>query len=396
VPFYATGPDGLARSENDSLSDGVPSVTIKLGVLALAGPDNGGTYQYTLSMLQALRHTSGFEITLYGNPQNPDFTKLGYPICGFFESRLLQVTALSADRIRIRLPDPFLSQDILLAPIYALALLHTSRPFAYTLHDLQENYYPENFSRWQRFWRYQVHSRLLVRARRVICESSYVKTDIIRYFGVPEELTAVMAAPPLRQFLADETDEQLQGARIRLRLPEKFLFYPAQFWTHKNHLRLIEAFREVAAEVPDLKLVLTGKKRDQYEAVMNAVDTFGLKERVCHLGYVEQGDLHAIYRLATALVMPSLFESVSIPIYEAFQVGTPVAASRILAIPEQVGDAGLLFDPTSVASIKDAILGIVRDPEAARLLGKRGRDRMAAMTPERYGAQLQNLLLGLR
>jgi glycosyltransferase involved in cell wall biosynthesis len=237
---------------------------------------------------------------------------------------------------------------------------------------------------------------LLARARRVICESSYVKTDIIRYFGVPEERTAVMAAPPLRQFLADETDEQLQGARIRLRLPEKFLFYPAQFWTHKNHLRLIEAFREVAAEVPDLKLVLTGKKRDQYEAVMNAVDTFGLKERVCHLGYVEQGDLHAIYRLATALVMPSLFESVSIPIYEAFKVGTPVAASGILAIPEQVGDAGLLFDPTSVASIKDAILGIVRDPEAARLLGKRGRDRMAAMTPERYGAQLQNLLLGLR
>ena len=111
---------------------------------------------------------------------------------------------------------------------------------------------------------------------------------------------------------------------------------------------------------------------------------------------MEQDDLQAIYRLATALVMPSLFESVSIPIYEAFQVGTPVAASGILAIPEQVGDAGLLFDPKSVASIKEAILRIVRDPEAARLLGKRGRDRMLAMTPERYGAQLQDLLLGLR
>ena len=146
-------------------------MTIKLGVLALAGPDNGGTYQYTLSMLQALRHTSGFQITLYGNPQNPDFTELGYPICGFTESRLQQLTALTADRMHIRLPDPFMSQDILLAPIYSLALLHTSKPFAYTLHDLQENYYPENFSWWQRAWRYQVHSRLLGRARRVICES---------------------------------------------------------------------------------------------------------------------------------------------------------------------------------------------------------------------------------
>jgi glycosyltransferase involved in cell wall biosynthesis len=371
-------------------------VTIKLGVLALAGPDNGGTYQYTLSMLQALRHTSGFQISLYGNPQNPDFTEFGYPICSFSESRLQQLTALTADRMHIRLPDPFASQDILLAPIYALALLHTSRPFAYTLHDLQENYYPENFSRWQRSWRYQVHSRLLGRARRVICESSYVKTDIIRYFGVSEQRVAVMAAPPLRQFLADESDERLQATRIRLRLPEKFLFYPAQFWPHKNHLRLIEAFGGVAAEIPDLKLVLTGKKRDQYATVMSAIDTFGLNERVCHLGYVEQDDLQAIYRLATALVMPSLFESVSIPIYEAFQVGTPVAASGILAIPEQVGDAGLLFDPKSVTSIRDAILRIAGDPAAARLLGKSGRDRMAAMTPERYGAQLRDLLLGLQ
>jgi glycosyltransferase involved in cell wall biosynthesis len=370
-------------------------VTIKLGVLALAGPDNGGTYQYTLSMLQALRYTSGFEITLYGNPQNPDFTELGYPICGFSESRFQQLTALTADAMHIRLPDPFLAQDILLAPIYATALLHTSKSFAFTLHDLQENYYPENFSRRQRAWRHQIYSRLLGRARRVICESSCVKMDIIRSFRVPEDRVVVMAAPPLRQFLAEQTDERLQAARVRLRLPERFLFYPAQFWTHKNHLRLIDAFRGVAAEVPDLKLVLTGKKRDQYETVMSAIDAFGLDDRVCHLGYVEQDDLQAIYRLATALIMPSLFESVSIPIYEAFQVGTPIAASDILAIPEQVGDAGLLFDPKSVASIKDAILRIVRDPEAARLLGEKGRDRMLAMTPERYGAQLQNLLLGL-
>jgi glycosyltransferase involved in cell wall biosynthesis len=371
-------------------------VTIKLGVLALAGTDNGGTYQYTLSTLQALRHTSAFQITLYGNPQNPEFIELGYPIRDFSESHLQQLRALAADRIHVKLPDPFASQDILLAPIYALALLRTSKPFAYGLHDLQEYHYPENFSWWQRAARYQIHARLLRRARRVICESSYVKADIIRYFDVPEERIAVIVAPPLLQFTAVETDDQLQATRVRLRLPEKFLFYPAQFWTHKNHLRLLEAFREVATEVPDLKLVLTGKKRDEYETVMSAINSFGLSERVCHLGYVQQDDLQAIYRLATALVMPSLFESVSIPIYEAFQVGTPVAASGILAIPEQVGDAGLLFDPGSTVSIRDAMLAILKDPEAARRLGKKGKDKMLAMTPERYGAQLQDLLLGLR
>jgi glycosyltransferase involved in cell wall biosynthesis len=368
----------------------------KLGVVVLAAPDLGGTYQYTLSMLQALRHTSGFEITLYGDPQNPDFVKTGYPIQRFAESRAQQLAALTAHRARVRLPDPFISQDIVLAPIYSLALLHTAKPFAYTLHDLQEKYYPENFSFWRRAWRHQVHSQLLQRAHRVICESRYVKTDIVRFFGIPETQAAVMPAPPQQQFFAEQDESRLREVRSRLQLPGKFLFYPAQFWPHKNHLRLIEAFREVAGEVSDVNLVLTGKKRDEYEAVMSAIAKFGLQQKIRHLGYVEQQDLQAIYRLATALVMPSLFESVSIPIYEAFQTGTPVIAADILAIPEQVGDAALLFDPTSVASIKQAILKIISDPEAARRIGKRGKDLMSAMTPERYGAQLQSLLLGLQ
>jgi glycosyltransferase involved in cell wall biosynthesis len=380
---------------HDSL-DGAADVTTKLGVLALAGPDHGGTYQYTLSTLQALHHTSGFEITLFGNPRNPDFVELGFPIRDFSESRARQLKALAARKARIKLPDPFASQDILLAPIYSLALLHTSKPFAYALHDLQEIYYPENFSRWQRIWRRQVHSQLLERAGRVICESRHVRTDIVSYFGVPEERTIVMAAPPLRQFFTEQDDDRLQAVQTRLRLPERFLFYPAQFWPHKNHLRLIEAFRGVVAEFPDVKLVLTGQERDQYQAVMRAVDQFGLGKHICHLGYVANDDLQAIYRLATALVMPSLFESVSIPIYEAFQVGTPVAASGILAIPEQVGDAGVLFDPKSVASIEQAILKIIKEPETARLLAKKAQDRMLAMTPERYGGQLQVLLRDLR
>lgn len=366
----------------------------KLGVLVLSGPDFGGTYQYTLSMLQALQHTEGFEITLYGDTQNPDYVKTGYPIVPLAESRARQLALVAAHRLHIRLPDLFDSQDILLAPIYALSLLHTSRPFAYALHDLQERYYPENFSWSQRAWRQQVHSTLLQMARRVICESNYVKSDILRFFGLPEERAVVMPAPPQQQFFADQSEDRVRAVRLRLRLPERYLFYPAQFWLHKNHIRLIEAFREVAREAPDLKLVLTGKKRDEYESVMHAVDRFGLRDNVCHLGYVEQDDLRAIYKLAAGLIMPSLFESVSIPIYEAFEVGTPVAASNIFALPEQVGDAGILFDPKSVDSIKQAILKII-DPEMAVELSKRGRARMSAMTSERYGAQLQDLLAKL-
>ncbi len=371
-------------------------MTAKLGVVALAGPNNGGTYQYTLSMLHGLQHVTGFDITLYGDPDNPEFAELGYPIVPFAEPRGRQLTALAAHRLGVKLSDPFGSEDVLLAPIYSLALLHTSKPFAFTLHDLQENYFPQNFSRWQRTWRYQTYACLLKQARRVICESEHVKADMIGSFGVPKEHIKIIAAPPQRQFLSEQSDEQLRAVRERLQLPQRFLFYPAQFWVHKNHLRLIEAFSEVLRQVPDLKLVLTGKQRDEYQTVMEAVDRLGLRQQVVHVGFIERDELQAIYGLADALVMPSLFESISIPVYEAFQVGTPVIASGILGIPEQVGDAALLFDPTSVGSIRDAILKVVGDAELARALGRKGRERMLAMTPEYYGQQLQRLLGELR
>jgi glycosyltransferase involved in cell wall biosynthesis len=367
-------------------------VTTRLGVVALAGPRNGGTYQYTLSTLQALRHTTGFEITVYGDPEDREFAAFGYPVRRFAEPRLRRLSLFAAHKLHVRLADPFASEDMLLAPIYSLALLHSPKPFAFTLHDLQEKYYPANFHGWQRAWRDSTNRDLLARAARIICESEYVKSDIVRFYGAPRERIDVMPAPPQEQFVTEPGQAVLDDISRRLALPDRFLFYPAQFWPHKNHLRLIEAFRDALPDAGDVHLVLTGKPYDEYQAVMAAIAAFGLRGRVRHLGYLEQQDIQALYRLATALVMPSLFESISIPVYEAFQVGTPVAASNILALPEQVGDAGLLFDPTSVASIKAAMLEILRNPAAARERANRGRARMAAMTPERYGAQLQVLL----
>jgi len=380
----------------------------RLGVLATAGPGNGGTYQYTLAMLQGLQHVSGVEVTVFGDPSNPDFTKLGYPIRAFSENYARQVASLALYRVRLKLPDPFASQDMLLAPIYSLTLLHTNKPFAYTLHDLQELHFPKNFSPRQRLWRRQLHVALLRRAGRVICESTYVKSDIMTAFGVPDERIAVIPAPPQQQFQSALSERQIRAIRDRLRLPDKFIVYPAHYWRHKNHIRLFEALRMVADEEPELKLVLTGNaapvsgsnvlrqpNRINESEVVGAVDRLQLNNRVYHLGFVDREELQAIYQLAVALVMPSLFESISIPIYEAFQAGTPVAASNILAIPEQVGDGGLLFDPNSAQSIKSAILEIIKDPAAAQARAARARERMAAMTPASYGAQLEGLVASM-
>jgi glycosyltransferase involved in cell wall biosynthesis len=364
---------------------------IKVGVIVLATSESGGTYQYSISMLEALRDAQEYKITVYAAPSNQELASLGYPIRRLVESRAKQLAHLAANALKLKLKDPFEDEDILVAPIYSLALLHTTKAFAYTLHDLQEHYYPQNFSWYQRLWRRAVHERLSRKACRIICESQFVKSDIIRIFKVANEKIVVIPAPPLRQTVLQISSAELERVRTRFDLPSRFVFYPAQFWPHKNHLRLIDAFKEVVSQVPDLKLVFTGKKRDEYAAVMRAVESAGLKKNIQYLGYVEQFDLHCIYRLAAALIMPSLFESVSIPIYEAFQAGTPVAASDILSIPDQVGAAGLLFDPLSSSSIAKSILKIVNDPNAARSLRSLGHEKMASMTQQRYCRQLQSL-----
>lgn len=346
-------------------------------------------------MLEALRHAQGYEITLYADPSNPDIARLGFPIRKYTEPRPRQLMNLAANAMGVRLPDPFGKEDILIAPTYSLALLHTAKPFAYTLHDLQDLHYPQNFSWAQRNWRGSVYASLSRKAAGIICESAYVKSDIVRILSVPNDKVAVIAAPPLREAVAEFGPAELEKVRSRLGLPNRFVFFPAQFWPHKNHLRLIDAFKQVVAQQPDMKLVLTGKKRHAYETVMRAIKEAGLENNIQHLGYIEQTDLQAIYYLAIALVMPSLFESVSIPIYEAMQAGTPVAASRILSFPEQVGEGGILFDPFLSSSIAESILKLVNDPELAGSLGKAGREKMAAMTPQRYCGQLQDLLGGL-
>lgn len=368
---------------------------IKLGVILLSRPEFGGTYQYSLSTLEALQYTKGFQVTIYGDPSNRDLRRWGHPVKPYFERRLKQAAYLLSYELRLPLKDPFEQQDILLAPIYSLGTLHTQRPFVYTLHDLQEQHFPERFSWQQRQWRRRVHKSLSTRASAIICEASHVREDVVASFGVPQERVINLVAPPFARMRVPVTRADLENVRTRHALPEKFIFYPARFWPHKNHARLIEAFKLVVSQYHDVQLVLTGNEADECESLMSLVSALRLNSSVRHLGYLEQSDLDAIYQLATALVMPSLYESVSIPIFEAFQLGTPVAASNVLSLPDQVGDAGLLFDPHSVESIANSIATIVRNSELREALRARGYARMRALTPESYCSCLERMLQGL-
>lgn len=361
---------------------------IKVGVLATARQRNGGTLPYTLSMIQALARLppSLYEVTIFTKEDNREYSTLNLSV-----AVAPSLFAQLMDRLVGR--NAYGGIDVVLAPVYSAELLVCGKPFVFTLHDLQERHYPANFSPLTRVWRRTVNWLLARRARRIVCESDFVREDIVRFIGIDERKVTVLPAPPismLRESMIDDT--AILRVREKFLLPERYVFYPAQFWPHKNHNRLVAAFALVLQRHPDCVLVLTGKQRDEYGRVFERVKALGLEKKVRHIGYVEQTELAALYKAATVVAIPTLFESISIPVYEAFSVGCAVCASNVVALPQQIGEAGLLFDPNSATDIAAKICELLNSPELRRLLIDKGRERMCTVTHEQYAQSLAQLI----
>jgi glycosyltransferase involved in cell wall biosynthesis len=188
-----------------------------------------------------------------------------------------------------------------------------------------------------------------------------------------------------------EHDPNASPART-YELPDRFVFYPAQFWAHKNHLRLVEAVRRLRAELPDLRLVLAGSKKNGYAAVERKVKSDRLDQVVHFLGFVPERDLAMLYRRAVALVLPTFFGPTNIPPLEAFVAGCPVAASRIYGMPEQLGDAALYFDPLSVDEIAGVLRRLWTDDALRSQLRARGRARSAAWGAPQFNQRFATII----
>jgi len=156
---------------------------------------------------------------------------------------------------------------------------------------------------------------------------------------------------------------------------EKYIFYPAQMWRHKNHKNLVRAIAHLHEKGLVVNAIFCGARKEGFQEILEEIQSNGLTNQVRHLDYVDESILVELYRRAVALVMPTYFGPTNIPPLEAFELGCPVAISNAYAMPEQVGEAALLFDPSSVEEIASAIERLWTD-EALRLdLIEKGRRR---------------------
>jgi glycosyltransferase involved in cell wall biosynthesis len=234
-------------------------------------------------------------------------------------------------------------------------------PFAITLHDVQHLDLPQLFSRGERAFRSLAYHRSARSAQHVIVPSAFVRDRAAAALGLDAARVRV---------IHHGIDHELFSPGDGERAP--FLLYPARPWPHKNHARLFEAFSRLRRDRPELRLVLTG-----------GGDRGALPDGVESRGNVLPDELVSLYRTASALVFPSLYEGFGLPPLEAMACGCPVACSDAASLPEVCGDAARMFDPHDPGAIAGAVEEVLADPAP---WSERGLVRAAGFTWERSAA----------
>ncbi len=392
---------------------------MKIGIFATADKDFGGIYQYIISLVETLyRYKSTKENNLelfliidencdtfnyFKNkydipiiPHNRDeirlmryFTQTYW----LFASQIPILKKILINKSKLKSIEDT-DADLLIIPYPSLIGYFTNIPYIVVIHDLQHLYLKEFFTRLKRIERWFYYGIPARNATAILCDSEFTRKDISNYYSVPIDNVKIM---PLHipEYIANWKIDthKLTEVKNKYGLPDKFIFYPAQFWHHKNHINLIRAVHRIREKYNEkINVILSGSKKQNFENSMNEIKQLKLENQIKYVGFVENEDIPYIYKSSTALAYASLFDPNGIPIYEAFFMGCPVVSSNVCALPEQVDDAGILFDPTDVNDMADKLYTIWTDKKMREELVQKGLSRLSDLSTEKYAQKWMDII----
>jgi glycosyltransferase involved in cell wall biosynthesis len=257
----------------------------------------------------------------------------------------------------------------------------TDVPTIYHPHDLQHLHYPHYFDPLEFEMRELYYRGLCAQATVVAVSSNWTKNDLIGSYGLSADKIQVVPLAPLLSAYAEPDAADIATVSAKFGLPESgFAFYPAQTWPHKNHLMLLEALAELKRDGLEVPLVCSGVQTEFYARIDDRAHELGIDDQVSFLGYVSSLELQCLYRLSRCVVIPTKFEAASFPLWEAFLAGAPAACSTVTSLPEQAGDAALLFDPDDPEEIAAAVRSLWADETLRDTLVTRGHEKVARLS----------------
>lgn len=250
--------------------------------------------------------------------------------------------------------------DLLHQPAFS-APIRFSGKIVITVHDVIAVLFGQDipfysrqyFARWMPFtYRF---------ADKIICVSEHTKKDLIQQIKINEEKMVVIPEAAGDQFKPVADKKKIDKILDKYYISGRFILHMGTLNPRKNLEFLIKVFNRVHKLMPDVKLVIAGKKGWHYENLFDTVRHLGLEKFVIFTGYIDDDEAPYLYSAADVYTFPSIYEGFGLPPLEAMSCGTPVVASNTSSIPEVVGDAGILLNPTDVESWVKALLRLLRD-----------------------------------
>jgi glycosyltransferase involved in cell wall biosynthesis len=192
-------------------------------------------------------------------------------------------------------------------------------------------------------------------ASSVVVESEAGKEELMNYLGI--EKSKIQVVPffinnPKIEVSDSSVKEFLNQHKISLK---HYLYYPAQYWKHKNHVNLLSAFALVIKTNRNIKLVLSGSDKGYLETIKNHIVKLDLSNNVVLLGFVSEEEKYILYNNAMCLVMPTHLGPTNLPPLEALYYNLPVVCSALKGHIEMLGDSAIYFDPNNIPEIANAI-----------------------------------------
>ena len=263
-------------------------------------------------------------------------------------------------------------------------------PYITIVWDLQHRlqpYFPEVSLDGQWEYRENQYLEILRRASFIITGTEVGKAEIQYFYQIPPERIKVIPFPTPKFRSNIQTNPQY--ILTKYNLPSSYLFYPAQFWSHKNHVGLLLAIKYLKEQYNlEFPLVFVGADKGNMSYIKEVIGQLQLSNQVHFLGFVPQEDIPHLYQNAFALTFVTFFGPDNLPPIEAMALGCPVIASNVSGATEQLGDAALFVDPKQPEEIALAIKALWDDSSLRQKLIELGFNRAKQWTTEDYVKKL--------
>ncbi|MES2431370.1 MAG: glycosyltransferase [Bacteroidota bacterium] len=248
-------------------------------------------------------------------------------------------------------------------------------PFSITVWDLahrrhpylpEESFMYDNWERKDNFFR-----MVLPKASMIVTGTAESKKQIIKYYNCEEELIQIIPFPIINDIYHAEK------ADISSIVDVPFIFYPAQFWSQKNHILILLALRILKDQEITIKMIFTGSDQGNYQYIKTKTEELDLTDSIIFTEFVGINEMKALYQNALFMVFPAIIGPDNLPPIEAMSLDCPVLSGSYDGVHDQLGDAAIIFNNLDEHDLAEKIKLLLTDESKRKELIAKGKQKIA-------------------